>query len=230
MFRLATSVIALLVLVSPVLSDHWAVLVAGSNGYENYRHQSDICDAYQELHKHGIPDQNIIVMMYDDIAFNEDNPYQDNIINRPLGPNVYNGTPHDYTQGDVTVANFLSVLAGNYTATLGKKVLQSTKDDDVFIYFADHGGPGIFAFPTEYLYSYQLMDALYQLYSQNRYRQLVIYMEACESGSMFFNQTVNNLTLADMRIYATTAANPDEPSYACYWDDVERHSWVMCIQ
>ena len=64
------------------------------------------------------------------------------------------------------------------------------------------------------------MNALYRLYSQNRYRQLVIYMEACESGSMFFNQTVNNLTLADMRIYVTTAANPEEPSYACYWDDV----------
>ena len=189
---------------------------------ENYRHQADICHAYQILHQHGIPDQNIIVMMYNDIAFNEYNPYQGNIINKPLGPNVYTAVPQDYTGDDVTVENFLAVLAGNYTATLGKKVLQSTKDDDVFIYFADHGGPSIFAFPNEYLYSYQLMDALYQLYSQNRYRQLVIYMEACESGSMFFNQTVNNLTLADMRIYTTTAANPEEPSYACYYDDIRQ--------
>ena len=147
MFRLATIVITLLVLVSPVISDHWAVLVAGSNSYENYRHQADICHAYQILHQHGIPDQNIIVMMYNDIAFNEYNPYPDNIINQPLGVNVYTGVPQDYTQGDVTVENFLAVLAGNYTATLGKKVLQSTKDDDVFIYFADHGGPGIFCFP-----------------------------------------------------------------------------------
>ena len=47
---------------------NWAVLVAGSNGWYNYRHQSDVCHAYQILHKNGIPDSNIIVMMYDDIA------------------------------------------------------------------------------------------------------------------------------------------------------------------
>ena len=49
---------------------NWAVLVAGSNGWYNYRHQSDVCHAYQILHKNGIPDSNIIVMMYDDIAHN----------------------------------------------------------------------------------------------------------------------------------------------------------------
>lgn len=47
---------------------NWAVLVAGSNEWVNYRHQADICHAYQILHKNGIPDSNIIVMMYDDIA------------------------------------------------------------------------------------------------------------------------------------------------------------------
>ena len=51
---------------------NWAVLVAGSNGWYNYRHQSDVCHAYQILHKNGIPDSNIIVMMYDDIAKNRE--------------------------------------------------------------------------------------------------------------------------------------------------------------
>ena len=55
---------------------HWAVLVAGSNGYFNYRHQADICHAYQILRKNGIPDERIVVMMYDDIAHNENNPTQ----------------------------------------------------------------------------------------------------------------------------------------------------------
>jgi legumain len=44
----------------------WALLVAGSKDYGNYRHQADVCHAYQILHAHGIPDENIIVMMYDD--------------------------------------------------------------------------------------------------------------------------------------------------------------------
>ena len=48
--------------------DHWAVLVAGSDGYWNYRHQSDVCHAYQILKKNGIPEEQIIVIAKDDIA------------------------------------------------------------------------------------------------------------------------------------------------------------------
>ena len=67
----------------------WALLVAGSNGWWNYRHQADVCHAYQILHKHGIPDENIVVMMYDDIAYNQQNPTQGIIINQPNGTDVY---------------------------------------------------------------------------------------------------------------------------------------------
>ena len=69
----------------------WAVLVAGSNGWYNYRHQADICHAYQVLHEHGVPNDNIIVMMFDDIAHNEENPTKGVIINRPNGTDVYKG-------------------------------------------------------------------------------------------------------------------------------------------
>lgn len=51
-----------------VYAANWALLVAGSNGWFNYRHQADVCHAYQVLHNHGIPDSNIVVMMFDDIA------------------------------------------------------------------------------------------------------------------------------------------------------------------
>lgn len=37
--------VALLALVV-AKENHWAVLVAGSNGFWNYRHQADICHAY----------------------------------------------------------------------------------------------------------------------------------------------------------------------------------------
>jgi legumain len=43
---------------------------------------------------------------------------------------------------------------------------------------------------------------------------MVLYIEACESGSMFENLLLNNIN-----IYATTASNADESSYACYYDD-----------
>jgi glycosylphosphatidylinositol transamidase (GPIT) subunit GPI8 len=37
-------------------SDHWAVIVAGSNTYSNYRHQADAFHAYQIMKKNGIPE------------------------------------------------------------------------------------------------------------------------------------------------------------------------------
>ncbi|RUS88831.1 hypothetical protein EGW08_003376, partial [Elysia chlorotica] len=92
---------------------NWVLLIAGSNGYGNYRHQADVCHAYQIAHANGIPDEQIVVMMYDDIANNEYNPVQGNIINRPGGPNVYPGVPKDYTGDDVNAETFLAVLQGN---------------------------------------------------------------------------------------------------------------------
>lgn len=71
----------------------WALLIATSKGYENYRHQADICHAYQILKNGGYIDQNIIVMMYDDIAYNEQNPKPGVIVNKPGGSNVYHGVP-----------------------------------------------------------------------------------------------------------------------------------------
>ena len=32
-------------------ASHWAVLIAGSSGYGNYRHQADVCHAYQIMIK-----------------------------------------------------------------------------------------------------------------------------------------------------------------------------------
>lgn len=33
--------------------------------------KADVCHAYQIAHQNGIPDDQIVVMMYDDIAYNE---------------------------------------------------------------------------------------------------------------------------------------------------------------
>lgn len=79
----------------------WAVLVAGSNGYYNYRHQADVCHSYQVLSSHGIPDENIVVLMYDDIAQSEENPTQGVIVNKPGGGDVYKGVPKDYVGEEV---------------------------------------------------------------------------------------------------------------------------------
>ena len=55
--------------------------VAGSAGYGNYRHQSDVCHAYQVVRSKGIPASNIIVMAVDDVANNRENPYPGELSN-----------------------------------------------------------------------------------------------------------------------------------------------------
>jgi legumain len=84
----------------------------------------------------------------------------------------------------------------------------------VFVYFADHGATGLVAFPNDELSADDLNAALKDLHANKKYQKLLLYVEACESGSMF-----DGLLPKDINIYATTAANPDESSYACYWDD-----------
>jgi len=194
----------------------WALLVAGSNYWYNYRHQADVCHAYQVLHAHGIPDENIVVMMYDDIANNAQNPTKGQIINHPDGQDVYKGVPKDYVGKDVTVQNFLNILTGNKEAMKGigsGKVIESGPNDRVFVNFVDHGATGILAFPVGQLTVKQLNDALNKMYNEKRYNKLVLYIEACEAGSMFRN------VLSDkINVFATTASDYDESSYACYYD------------
>ncbi|XP_054758862.2 legumain-like [Lytechinus pictus] len=192
---------------------HWALLVAGSNGWYNYRHQADICHAYQILHKHGIPDEQIVVMMYDDIANNEENPNKGVIINKPNGPNVYPGVPKDYTAEDVTPENFLALLQGEKPQSCNMcsgKTLKSDSNDHLFVYFADHGGTDLIAFPDGELEKNDLMNALKKMHRQQKFGKLVFYLEACESGSMFDGMS------KDLNIFATTAANPDESSWGYY--------------
>jgi len=201
----------------------WAVLVAGSDSWYNYRHQADICHSYQILHNHGIPDERIIVLMKDDLAQNQENPTPGIVINHPKGADVYKGVPHDYTGEDVTPKNFMAVLRGDKGAVSGigsGKVLKSGPKDHVFVYFADHGAPGLIAFPSSDLTAKDLNKTIQYMYSNKMYGKLVFYIEACESGSMFENLLPNNIN-----VYATTAANSDESSYACYYDD-ERGTYL----
>lgn len=213
---------------------NWAVLVAGSNGWYggragalpalvwhltrgarrrfNYRHQSDVYHAYQILKRNGYPDSNIIVFHYDDIAANPANKRPGVVINHPNGADVYAGVPKNYTKSQVTPANFLAVLKGDAAAASGP-VLHSGPNDHVFVNFVDHGATSLVAFPTSYLYAKDLIAALQYMSQHQLYGELVFYLEACESGSMF-----QGLLPPGIKIYATTASSATQSSYACYYD------------
>lgn len=215
MLKLVALLVVLALAAGPALADNWALLVAGSNEFYNYRHQADICHAYQILHKNGIPDERIVVMMYDDIAANSENPKKGQIFNKPGGPDVYHGVVKDYTKKTVTPSNFLRILQGQEVDVGSKKIIQSGPNDNVFVFFADHGAPGIVAFPDgSALHASDLNKAIKSMYTKQQFKNLVFYIEACESGSMF-----EDLLPENINVFATTASNSEESSYACYYDD-----------
>jgi legumain len=127
-------------------------------------------------------------MAYDDVANDRKNPFPGQMFNKPNGEDVYAGCKIDYSGKDVTPENFLSILNGDSAAVAkagNGKVLKSDINSKVFINFADHGGVGLIAFPTTYMYADDLNAGLQSMYDNQMYGELVFYMEACESGSMF---------------------------------------------
>lgn len=202
----------LLLLVFLHLSDaaKWFVGVSGSSGWANARHQADLFHAYQIVHNHGIPDDHIILMYYNDVAWNQANPFPGQVFNSPTGPNVFKNIPLDYTGENVTAEKFLAVLTRDQKQAQGR-VLQSTADDHVFVTFFDHGSVDFICFPSgPYLRSHELLQAFEKMKEKQMFNQLTFYLESCESGSMF-------LTLPEiLSIYALTASDAYESSWATY--------------
>lgn len=195
----------------------WGLLVAGSSGYGNYRHQADVAHSYHVLRRGGVLHEHIIVMMYDDIAESPSNPHPGTIRNHPRGPDLYQGLPKDYTRDQVNTHNFLAVLRGEENKIskgprASGRVIEATTNDRVFLFYSDHGAPGLLGMPRgEYLYADQLHEAIRFRHANKGFKEMVLYIEACESGSMF-----EGLLESDMNVYATTASNGFESSWGVY--------------
>lgn len=163
----------------------------------------------------GIPTNQIIHLNYDDVAGSSQNPYRGQLFNAPTaagvaGKDVYAGCKIDYKGSQTTAANVVKVLTGDASAP--GPVLKSNANSKVFFYFADHGAPGLVAMPTGgYLYADAFHNALKTMHSKGMYKEMVVYIEACESGSMFQNILENNIN-----VYALSAANAVESSWGTY--------------
>lgn len=205
----------LALVLNSVEAANWAVLVAGSHTYENYRHQADVFHLYQILLSKGFPRDKIITMVYDDVKDDSENPFPGQVFNMPdeAGPgvDVRAGVDLDYTGDEVNVANFVGVLVGNSTTGGTGRKLDLTVGDDVFLFYVDHGAPGILEFPDgDVLHTTEFQELLREIESQKKYGRFMIYIEACNSGSILEGLST------DLRIYGVTAVGADRPSLGTY--------------
>ena len=196
--------------------DQWAVIFTGSRSFDNYRHTADSFYQYYLLKKGGLSEDHIILMNYDDLATSSLNPFQGQVFrNLDHNPNVYPGSDKiDYKGRDVNAENWYKVLKGDSTA--GGKVLQSTSDDYVYIFFDDHGGDGILGVPDgcgPFIYADDLAKVVKEMKEKNMFKKCFFPVTACYAGSVF------RVVGADIQdVYIMTASAEAESSYAVVYD------------
>lgn len=186
-----------------------ALLVASSTGWSNYRHQADVLAIYQLLKLYGYDDDSIILIIEDDIANNPSNPNPGVIQVTPGGDNVYRDVKIDYLTSDLDSEDILNILKGKNTYRT-PTVIESTENDNIFIFWSGHGTPGAMCYSDEQyaLSGSNLSAALRQMAEEKRYRKLLMMVEACFSGGVL-EQCVG---IPGMLFI--TAANGDETSKA----------------
>ena len=213
---------AIAALAATAAADNWAVIMAGSKGWTNYRHQSDAHHAALLMEQNGISRDNVIHLSYDDVVNDPANLFPGQLFNSPVpigaaedeinSANVYDADRIDYTGKDVTKENFFKVLLGDESAP--GPVLKSTENDRVFIFYVDHGGVGLICTPENtsknWIYADELDATLKTMKDKGMFKELVFYLETCESGSMFPKIE------PDSGIYAMTASNASQSSYGTY--------------
>lgn len=189
------------------LRDHYAVIVAASTGWANYRHQSDALDVYQMLRHYGYDDDHIILIMEDDIAADYRNITSGEMRVEPNGPNLYENVTVDYKPSALTEQDIYNIMNGQRSQRT-PAVLGSGAEDNVFWFWSGHGNDGILYFDRKTIYDTQIKDILSEMNRQNKFRKLFFVIETCRAGS------IAKPSVGIPGVLFLTAANDRESSLA----------------
>ena len=231
-------------------AERHAIIIAPRANWPDYGVQSESCRMYKDLVAGGVKPENIVLMSTKRISDMKKNPFPgelftDDSPNAP-GKDYSHGCVEyiDYNEEDINGDVMLAIMRADVDALkklTGKenpKVLHSTADDNVMLYFTSHGSSGHIVVGNSMVSNTELMDTIKYMHEHKMYKNFLFLMEACYSGSMFPDLT------ADLNVYAITAADDDHSSYeshcppndvidgkslgtclSCYWDN--SMEWFM---
>lgn len=204
--------------VYPPLDKRWALLVASSRGWNNYRHQADVLNIYQILKRNGYDDDHIVVIMEDDLAYNPNNPEPGVMYTRMDGINIYHDVQIDYHVSQLNPHDILEILLGNASDRL-PQVIHSDADDNIFFFWSGHGAPGEMCWYDDKIgiTKSDLEKCLSQMEASDKYRKLIGCFETCYSGGVAVAANDHKGMLF------FTAANASETSKA----DVYNYNWEI---
>ncbi len=188
------------------LQDRYAVVMATSTGWDNYRHQADALDIYRMLKKAGYPDDHIVLITEDDLARNPENPHPGVVHVLPDGENLYQGVVNDYKISQLTPEDLGNILSGTVTERT-PEVVHGSKNTNVLFFWSGHGlDDNLMAWADDSVTSGQIRSMLEG--AQENYRKLLFVMESCYSGS------VGEYCCGFPGLLTLTACSPGEKSHA----------------
>ena len=196
-------------IVYPALRDRWALLIAASTGWGNYRFQADVFAMYQILRQHGYEDDHIVLICPDDAANNAKNIESGELRVSDDGPNLYAPEAIDYRLADLSPSDLADILQGRRSEHL-PHVISPDSTDNVFVFWSSHGSVGSMDFGGNAQMTYQQMR---NMLANTPHRKLLFAIEACYSGGLGkYCQGLPGMLFI-------TAANPYETSHAARWSD-----------
>ncbi len=193
----------------PPLDDRWALLIAASKGWANYRFQADVFAMYQLLKKYGYDDDHIVLICEDDVARHANNPHQGELRISDTGVNVYDAAAIDYRLNTLSTNDIANILQGRSSERL-PKVLSPDTDDNVLVFWSGHGSPGSLDFGGSQSMTYERLQSILD---NTPHRKLLMAVEACYSGGL--GEACEGLP----GCLLITAANPCETSHADVWSE-----------
>ena len=189
------------------LTDRYAVVMATSTGFTNYRHQADALDVYRMLQDAGYDDDHIILITEDDIAGNESNPHPGVVHVTPEGENLYVDVVNDYKISQLTPDDLANILSGTVTDRT-PQVVKGSKNTNVLFFWSGHGKyDGMLSWGgSGQITADEVRAALHG--AEGNFRKMMLVMETCYSGSVGeYCEGIPGLLLL-------TACAPGEKSHA----------------
>jgi GPI-anchor transamidase subunit K len=227
-FNLPAALLALLAtpfLSTAVHTSNWAVLVSTSRFWFNYRHLANTLSLYRTVKRLGIPDNQIILMLPDDMACNPRNTFTGSVFNdKSRLLDLYDdksalenlgmgGIEVDYRGNEVTVENFIRLLTDRWPSSHPhSKRLMTGPQSNILIYMTGHGGNEFLKFQdSEEISSFDLADAFAQMYEKKRYHEMLFMIDTCQANTMYN-------AFYSPGVLATGSSARDQSSYSHHAD------------
>lgn len=178
----------------------YAVIIASSSGWENYRHQADALALYRILKQKNIPDEHIILIMEDDLAFHFQNPIPGKIRITPEGSNVYRQGIVDYKPSGLSFDDLPDILYNKETSFAPDSL------DNVLVFWIGHGEPAGLKWLDKTIPAKRIAEIFKDMAAERHYRKLLFLIEACYAGK------VGEACEKTSGLLCITAATADETS------------------